>query len=125
MNLKRASRESRLPTTSSGSVGDHSPSASTTPTGSVVSSPSSVRKETVTVRGESGEPVLRANYRIVGCSTVTQIGAVVAVEPPGRSSEREPSRNGWLPSTIAAPPVSAQLPPASKPPSGAGWYHAT
>ena len=56
LNLKRASRESRLPTTSSGSVGAHCSPPSTTPTGSVSSRPSSVRKETVTISGASAEP---------------------------------------------------------------------
>ena len=42
-----------------------------------------MRKDTVTTSGASGEPVLRANSRIVGWATVTQIGAVVAVDPGG------------------------------------------
>ena len=104
--------------------GAHCSPARTTPTGSSSCSPSSVRKTTETFSGASDEPVLRAKKRSVGCATVTQIGAVVAPEPAGRSSERSPARNGWLPSTTAAPPLSVQLPPSSKPPSGAAWYQA-
>jgi hypothetical protein len=76
---------------------------------------------TVTVRGARGAPAFLAKKRIVGCATVTQIGALVAAEPGGRSSDRAPGRYGWLPSTTVAPPPSVQLAPASKPPSGAAW----
>ena len=55
--------------------------------------------------------MLRANSRIVGCATVTQIGAVVARRAaPAERATRAPSRYGWLPSTTLAPPVSVQRP---------------
>ena len=52
---------------------------------------------------------------------VTQIGAVVADDPAGRSSDFVPAKNGWLPLTTAAPSRRLQLPPTSKPLSGASW----
>src|SRR5689334_13676778 len=119
VNVNRTSSDNRFPTSSNGSVGCQSAPPSTTPTGSSTGSPNTVRNFTTTFSGATEEPVLRAKKRIVGWATVTQIGAVVAEEPAGRSRDFEPGRYGWLPSTTVAPPARVQAPPVSKPLSGA------